>query len=87
MTYKGSGVVNFSNGAVAIFTAAYIFHGLRRPRSSNGNGKLYLPPLPNPLALVEGIWNSFVAQKRDWIDLPNWPTKVDIDFGSGRMGR
>ncbi|MDP9463930.1 MAG: branched-chain amino acid ABC transporter permease, partial [Actinomycetota bacterium] len=83
LTYKGSGVVNFSNGAVAIYTA-YIFHGLRGS-FDNGNGKLYLPPLPNPLALVEGTWNSFVTNKRDWVDLPNLPTKIDIDFGNGRM--
>ena len=74
LTYKGAGVVNFSNGAVAIY-AAYIFHGLRGA-FDNGNGKLYLPPLPNPLAVVEGVWNSFVTRRSDWIDLPNWPTKV-----------
>jgi branched-chain amino acid transport system permease protein len=42
-----------------------------------------LPPLPNPLSLVEGIWNSFVTKRSDWIDLPNWPTKIGL--GSGRM--
>jgi branched-chain amino acid transport system permease protein len=87
LTYKGSGVVNFHNGAVAIFVA-YIFHGLRGRfdgPTSAPDGKLYLPPLPNPLALVEGLWNSFVTKKEDWIDLPNIPTKVDLDFTDGRM--
>ena len=83
LTYKGSGVVNFHNGAVAIY-AAYVFHGLRGA-FDNGNGKLYLPPLPNPLALVEGIWNSFVTDRSNWIRLPRWPTSVDIDFSNGHM--
>jgi branched-chain amino acid transport system permease protein len=72
LTYKGSGVVNFHNGVVAIY-AAYIFHSLRGA-VDNGKARLYLPPLPNPLALVEGTRNSFTNDKRDWIDLPNWPT-------------
>jgi branched-chain amino acid transport system permease protein len=81
LTFKGSGVVNFHNGVVAIYTA-YVFHGLRGV-FDNGKAELYLPPLPNPLAIVEGIWNSFVADKRHFIDLPNWPTKIAL--GDGRL--
>ena len=49
LTHRGSGVVDFSAGAVAM-VAAYVFDGLRR------DGALLLPPLPNPLALLPGDW-------------------------------
>ena len=45
LTYRGSGVVNFSNSAVAMYIA-YVYAVLRR------DGDLFLPPLPNPLALI-----------------------------------
>ena len=70
LTYRGAGVVDFSKGAVAIFIG-YVFHELRT------NGRIVIPPLPNPLALVEGIVNSG-RSKPDWIDLPNWPTFIDL---------
>ena len=70
LTYRGAGVVDFSKGAVAIFIG-YVFHELRT------NGRIVVPPLPNPLALVEGIVNSG-RSKPDWIDLPNWPTFIDL---------
>ena len=47
LTYRGSGVVDFSKGAVAIFIG-YVFHELRT------NGRIVIPPLPNPLALDRG---------------------------------
>ena len=47
LTYRGSGVVDFSKGAVAIFIG-YVFHELRT------RGRIVVPPLPNPLALIEG---------------------------------
>ena len=39
LTYRGSGVVNFASGAVAMY-AAYVYDALRR------SGELFLPPLP-----------------------------------------
>lgn len=45
LTYRGSGVVNVANGAVAMY-AAYVYAILRN------DGDLFLPPLPNPLMLV-----------------------------------
>lgn len=48
LTYRGSGVVNFANGAVAMY-AAYTYALLRR------DGDLLLPPLPNPLAPIEAL--------------------------------
>ena len=47
LTYKGSGVVNFANGATAMYVA-YIYDYLRT------QGEVFLPPLPNPLALDRG---------------------------------
>ena len=44
LTYLGSGVVNFANGTIAMYVA-YVYAGLR------AEGDLFVPPLPNPLAL------------------------------------
>ena len=70
LTYRGSGVVNFANGVVTIFIA-YWFYGLRF------EGKLYIPPLPNPLALIEIVVNWFNGSRPN-LDLPNWPTVIDL---------
>ena len=70
LTYRGSGVVDFSKGAVAIFIG-YVFHELRT------RGRIVVPPLPNPLALLEGVVNSS-RDKADWIDLLDWPTFIDL---------
>ncbi len=59
LTHRGSGVVDFSAGAMAMY-AAYVCDGLRR------DGQLFLPPLPNPLALIPGV------------DLPTWPTRISL---------
>ncbi len=70
LSYRGSGVVNFANGVVTIFIA-YWFYGLRF------EGKLYIPPLPNPLVLIEIVVNWF-RDSGDYLDLPNWPTVIDL---------
>lgn len=70
LTYRGSGVVNFANGVITIFVA-YWFYGLRF------EGKLYVPPLPNPLALIEIVVNWFRSSDNA-LDLPNWPTVIDL---------
>ena len=73
LTYRGSGVVNFATGAVALYVA-YTYNGLR------SEGRLYLPPLPNPLSIIEGVVNKF----GDWfnsssrLDLPDIPTRVSF---------
>src|SRR4029453_17898270 len=59
LTHRGSGVVDFSAGAMAMY-AAYVCDGLRR------EGQLFLPPLPNPLALIPRA------------DLPAWPTRISL---------
>lgn len=71
LTYRGSGVVNFATGATAMYTA-YVYTGLRT------DGTLFLPPFPNPLALVEGGMH-LIGGSSDF-RLPRWPT--DISFGA-----
>jgi branched-chain amino acid transport system permease protein len=72
LTYRGSGVVNFANGVIAMYVA-YVYTVLRR------DGDLFLPPLPNPLSLVEGLVHQFQSNKT--FHLPDIPTK--ISFGTG----
>ncbi len=69
LTYRGSGVVNFANSAIAMYIA-YVYAVLRR------DGDLFLPPLPNPLAIVEGIVNNFRDGSK--LDLPDWPTRISF---------
>ncbi len=74
LTYKGSGVVNFASGALAMYVA-YVYGDLR------SKGQVFVPPLPNPLALVEGIAHK-AGDKG--LKLPHWPT--EISFGGGHWG-
>jgi branched-chain amino acid transport system permease protein len=71
LTYRGSGVVNFANSAIAMYIA-YVYAVLRR------DGDLFLPPLPNPFALIEGIVHKL--DKTSTLQLPHWPTR--ISFGA-----
>jgi branched-chain amino acid transport system permease protein len=68
VTYRGSGVVNFAAGAVAMY-AGYVFNGLR-----NG-GKFIIIPLPNPLALIEGIAHDLGDRS---LRLPHWPVFASV---------
>ena len=68
LTHRSSGVVNFANAATATY-GAYLFNGLRR------KGSLFLPPLPNPLALVEGGLHQLGDPG---VTLPKWPTSVSF---------
>src|SRR5262245_13190784 len=68
VTHRGSGVVNFAAAALAMY-AAYVDDGLRR------DGQLVLPPLPNPLAPVEGVAHVLGASG---VDLPDWPTSISF---------
>lgn len=69
LTFRGAGVVNLANGTVAMY-AAYVYAVLR------SDGELFLPPLPNPLAPIEGIVHWFQAD--DTFDLPEWPTSISF---------
>lgn len=70
LTFRGSGVVNFANGVITVFVA-YWYYGFRV------EGKFYVPPLPNPLVLIEIPVNWF-RESGDKLDLPNWPTSIDL---------
>ncbi|HEY9557049.1 MAG TPA: ABC transporter permease [Acidimicrobiales bacterium] len=67
VAYRGSGVVNLAQGAMAMY-GAYTFHELR------STGRLVLPPLPNPLSLIEGIAGLVGLD----LELPNIPTFVGL---------
>ncbi len=69
LTYRGSGVVNLANAVIATY-AAFIYAVLR------AEGDLFLPPLPNPLAPVEGIVHWF--QDDNSLDLPDIPTRISF---------
>ncbi|MUH50347.1 MAG: ABC transporter permease [Actinobacteria bacterium] len=69
ITYRGSGVVNFANSAIAMYIA-YVYAVLRK------DGDLFLPPLPNPFALVEGIVHKLDSTST--LDLPDWPTRISF---------
>ncbi len=71
LTYRGSGVVNFATGATAMYTA-YVYTGLRV------EGRLFLPPIPNPFAVVEGAVR--LVDDSSTLDLPDIPTS--ISFGA-----
>lgn len=66
LTYKGSGVINFSHGAIAMYIA-YIYAGLKQ-------GRLMIPPLPNPLVVIEWIANAFGAD----VHMPRLATFVSL---------
>jgi branched-chain amino acid transport system permease protein len=75
LNYQGSGVVNFSAGAMAMY-GGYIYYGLRT------DGQLFLPPIPNPLALVEGLAHLAGATG---VALPHIPTAITLSHaGAGR---
>ncbi len=68
VTYRGSGVVNLASGAMAA-SSAYTYDALRR------DGTVVLPPLPNPLSLVEGLAHVAGA---DGVRLPDLPTSLSL---------
>ena len=74
LTHRGAGVVNLANGAIAMY-AAYVYAVLR------ASGELFLPPVPNPLALVEGAIHVF--QTGDTFSLPDVPTSISLGSSVG----
>ena len=70
LTHRSSGVVNFANAAMATY-GAYVFMGLRR------QGEPFLPPLPNPLAVPEGLLHAVGFSQ---VALPDLPTS--LSFGA-----
>jgi branched-chain amino acid transport system permease protein len=72
LTYRGSGVVNFGYGAVAML-GGYTFAELRNA------GRLMVPPLPNPLVILAAPLRLFGVH----LDPPDLPTFIDL---SGPVG-
>ncbi|MEI8051412.1 MAG: hypothetical protein WCI12_08255, partial [Actinomycetes bacterium] len=68
LNYQGSGVVNFAAGAVAMY-GGYVYYGLRV------NGQLFLPPIPNPLAPIEGLVHLLGSKS---FSLPHIPVFITI---------
>lgn len=68
LTYRGSGVVNLANGAIAMY-AAYVYAELRR------SGDLFLPPIPNPLSIIEGVVHRISSSS---FELPDIPTSISF---------
>src|SRR5699024_3742103 len=75
IAYRGSGVVNLAQGAVAMY-GAYTFNELR------DNGRLLIPPLPNPLSVIEGI-ASWFGRHLELPDLPTFITLTDGEMSTG----
>ena len=71
LTYRGAGVVNFANAATAMFVA-YVYSDLR------SSGHVFIPPLPNPLAPIEGIVHQLGAKG---FSVPSWPTRIGTNHG------
>jgi branched-chain amino acid transport system permease protein len=69
LTYRGSGVVNLASSSIAMYVA-YVYAVLRR------EGDLFLPPLPNPFALIEGAVHRM--DPTSTLDLPDWPTRISF---------
>jgi ABC-type branched-subunit amino acid transport system permease subunit len=65
--YRGSGLVNFGQGAMAMIVA-YVYSELRT------NGRLLILPLPNPFKMIEGIVDRFGGH----ITMPSWPAFVAV---------
>ena len=63
VAYRASGVINFGHGAIAAYSA-YTYNSLRT------DGDIPIPPLPNPVAPIEGLFGIEI------FDLPTF-----ISFG------
>ena len=66
LTYRASGVINFAHGAIATWVA-YTYTSLQN------DGDIPIPPLPNPVAPIEGIFDveifdfpTFVSMGGPW---------------------
>ncbi len=62
VAFRASGVINFGHGAIATYVT-YVYVSL------TGTGRYPVPPLPNPLAPVEGIAGVEILDLPTFIDL------------------
>ena len=79
LNYQGSGVVNFAAGAIAMY-GGYVYYGLRV------NGQLFLPPIPNPLAPIEGIAHLAGAASFSLPHIPVFITLAHPSQGTAAFG-
>ena len=79
LNYQGSGVVNFAAGAIAMY-GGYVYYGLRV------NGQLFLPPIPNPLAPIEGIAHLAGASSFSLPHIPVFITLAHPGQGAAAFG-
>ena len=68
LNFQGSGVVNFAAGAIAMY-GGYVYYGLRV------DGQLFLPPIPNPLSIIEGGLHLIGFKS---VSLPNIPVFITL---------
>lgn len=68
VAYRASGVINFGHGAIATYVT-YVYVSL------TDTGEYPVPPLPNPVAPIEGIFD---------IEIFDFPTLIDL---GGAMGK
>ena len=70
VAYRASGVINFGHGAIATYVT-YVYVSLV------DTGDYPIPPLPNPVAPIEGIFG---------IEIIDFPTMVNLgEDGTGRL--
>lgn len=62
LTYRSSGLINFAHGAIATYVA-YTYTSLQN------SGDLPVPPLPNPLAPIEGVFGVEIIDFPDFVHL------------------
>lgn len=72
LTYRSSGVINFAYGGLAMY-GAYLYSQLRM------TGQWLVPPLPNPLVIIQGIARLFGAR----VGIVNWPTFISTGGPQG----
>ena len=69
VAFRASGVINFGHGAIATYVT-YVYVSLV------GTGQYPVPPLPNPLAPIEGIAG---------IEILDFPTFIDLGDSMGKI--
>ncbi len=70
VAFRASGVINFGHGAIATYVT-YVYVSL------TGTGQYPVPPVPNPLAPIEGLAG---------IEILDFPTFVDLGESMSKAG-
>jgi branched-subunit amino acid ABC-type transport system permease component len=71
LAHRGAGVINVAHGAMAMYVA-YVYAGVRE-------GRLLVPPIPNPLSLISWIASLFGYS----LSLPGIPPFLDLGGDPG----